>query len=169
MSFKEVFKKINSSPVFRDFKKRNPKAKFYSAFFTLRQAFGNLIEESQQLDYLLGQNKIVTFFLQDEKVKLKKDKLEKKVQDFEAINPNITIDIEELKKIIEKEIQKQKISSEIQEIVAILQRENKKQIWNLIVLFSSFEMLRLHVDMKGKILLSKKESFMDFLQFKKTK
>ncbi|MEM2784911.1 MAG: hypothetical protein QXE93_02055, partial [Candidatus Pacearchaeota archaeon] len=111
--------------------------------------------------------KIVTFFLQDEEVKLKQDELEKKVQNFKGLNKKISIDIEELKDLIEKEIKKQKIKSDIQEIVAILQMENKIQIWNVIVLLSSFEMLRLHIDMQGKIFFSKKESFMDFIKIKK--
>ncbi|MEM2089909.1 MAG: hypothetical protein QXL88_02350 [Candidatus Pacearchaeota archaeon] len=167
MSFKELLKRIETSPEFKNFKKKYPNAKLYSAFFTLRKAFGTIVEDSQQLDYLLGENKIVTFFLQDEEVKLKQDELEKKVQNFKGLNKKISIDIEELKEIIEKEINKQKIKSDIQEIVAILQMENKIQIWNVIVLLSSFEMLRLHIDMQGKIFFNTKESFMDFIKIKK--
>ncbi|MEM4703211.1 MAG: hypothetical protein QXP53_01875 [Candidatus Pacearchaeota archaeon] len=167
MSFKSLLKQVETSSKFREFKKRNPRAKLYSAFFTLRTAFGNLLEDSQQLDYLIGKERIVTFSLQDDQIIMKEDKLEKLVEKFTALKKDITTDIEDIKEIVQKEMKKQKISSEIQEIVAILQRQKENQIWNIIVVLSSLDMLRLHIDIQGKILVNKKESFADIIKFKK--
>ncbi|MCS7134337.1 MAG: hypothetical protein NZ889_00560 [Candidatus Pacearchaeota archaeon] len=166
MSFKELLKKVESSKEFYKFKKNNPTAKLYSAFFTFRKAFGNLLVECEQIDYLVGKTKIKTFFMQNDEVKSKQDILERPVENFQALKKNIKVDIKDIEKILAEEMKKQKIFSEIQEVVAILQRHENKQVWNIIVILSSLDMLRLHIDMDGKILLSKKENLMNLMQFK---
>lgn len=169
MSFKELLKRVESSEEFKKFRKENPKAILYSAFFTFRTAYGNLILDSQQLDYLIDKRKIGTFLIANDRVAHKIDKLEKDADEVEALNKEIKIDLDEVQKIIDKEIKKQKITSQITEIIAILQRLEGKQLWNLIIVLSCLEMLRLHIDMDNKILLNKKENFMDFMKVEKGK
>jgi len=169
MSFKELLKRIESSGEFKKFKKENPKAILYSAFFTFRAAYGNLILDSQQLDYLIDKRKIGTFLMANDQVVHKIDKLEKDADEVKALNKEVKLDLDEVRKIIDKEIKKQKITSQITEIIAILQRLEGKQIWNLIIVLSVLEMLRLHISMDNKILLNKKENFMNFMKVEKGK
>jgi hypothetical protein len=169
MSFKETLEKIEHSAEFKNFKKDNPHAKMYSAFFTMRNAHGNILTDSRQIDYLLGKEKIVTFFIQDDQVKVKMDKLEKPVENFKPLETKIKIELEDVKKMFLEEIKKQKIISDITEAIIILQKVDNKQIWNIIVIFSSFQLLKMHIDMEGKILLDQKENAFDMIHVEKGK
>ncbi|UCD21013.1 MAG: hypothetical protein JSW08_00495 [archaeon] len=169
MSFKELLKQVESNDLFKEFKKKHPKAKLYSAFFTLRKAHGNILLDSQQLDYVIGKKEVFSFFMQNNEVQSKEDKLNKEVKDFKELDKNIKIDIEEVKKIILKEKQKQKISTDFTEMVIILQKLKGKQIWNTLMVLPSLEILRIHIGMDGKILSSKREGFMNFIKVKKGK
>ena len=171
MSFQEVLKKLKTSSEFQLFKKKNKKAFLYSAFFTLRNAFGNLIEETQQLDFFIPPNKVVTFTI-EEKIQHKTEQFKPKGE-ITAINEDIAVDINKLKEIIKKEIKKQKLESfDIDKIIAILQKtrikDKKQQIWNITCLLTGFKMLRLYVDcFNGKILKSEQASIFDFMGVKK--
>lgn len=166
MSFKELLKRVENSQEFKEFKKKYKNAKLYSGFFSLRYAFGTFVTECEQIDYLIDKRNIITFFAEENKIKKKRDILEKPVENFKTLEKKIGVDIEEIKEIIKKEIERQKIFSEIQQVIAILQLHEKKQIWNVMVLFSDLCMLRIHLDMNGNILLSKKENMMDLMRFK---
>jgi hypothetical protein len=81
------------------------------------------------------------------------------------IDEKIKIDLNDVQKIAEKEIEKNKIASKLNKIIAILQMHDEKQIWNVTCIFSSLAMLRLHIDaFSGKILKSEKASMFDFVQ-----
>ena len=167
MSFQKTLEKVESSPEFKEFKKKNPKAKLYSGFFTLRKAFGNMVTDSEQVDYLIGKETIATFLVQDGIIIKKMDKLEKPVEKFTGLDTEIKIDIEKIIPLVEGEIKKQKITSEISKIIAILQKQEKKQIWNIVVVFSSFSLLKLHIDMQGKMIYDEKESVMNWMHVEK--
>jgi len=169
MSFKDTLKEVQKSKDFQEFKKKNPKAKLYSGFFALRKAQGTLVLDAKQVDYLIEGKRIQSFLLTDLEIKGKEDKLEKPVENFEALDENIKLDIEDIKKIVKDELKKQKITAEPQEIIAILQRHEGKQIWNLIIVLGDLELIRLHLDMEGKIILNKKDNFMDFIRVVKGK
>jgi len=164
MSIKTLINTIENSSEFKEFKKKHKKTVLYSAFLLIRQAFGNLIVETQQLDYWLGGEEVAEFFI-DEKanVQFKVDKLEpskEKNRVFTELDKKI-LEVEELDKLIIKEIEKN--SSEVKDvskIICVLQKIENKQVWNITCIIG-LSMLRFHLDMNGKVLESKKGSLFD--------
>ncbi len=171
MSFHKILKQLQTSKEFQEFKKKHKKAFLFSAFFTLTPDFS---VETQQLDFYFSKH-VATFFINQE-IKHKIEEFEPKGKITE-LNKNIKIDIDKLQGIIKKEIEKQKLQAfDLSKIIAILQKANisskkgqqEQQIWNVTCLFSSFKMLRLHVEcFNGKILKSEQASILDFVQVKK--
>ncbi len=191
MSFKELVKKVEASKEFKTFKKENPKSVLYSAFFLMRQAAGNLILENQQLDFWLGnasksgdfghaknkdvfeQEDVASFAFDGEKIQIKKDQLEpahdKKDRSFRELDKNISIDTEDVKKIILKELEKNNFEvKDVSKIILVLQEKEKTQVWNITCIIS-LSMLRIHIDMKGKVLECKKSSLFDMMRVEKGK
>ncbi len=159
MNFKEALKKLEASKEFGDFKKKNPSAYLCAGFFILDfEAKHN----TQQIDFQSGE-KIATFSINDEvALKMEETADKKKIPE---IDEKIKIDLDDVQKMAEKEIEKNKIASKLNKIIAILQMHDEKQIWNATCIFSSLAMLRLHVDaFSGKILKSEKASMFDFVQ-----
>lgn len=159
MNFTEALKKLEESREFRDFKKKNPSACLCAGFFILDLESK---QDVQQIDFQC-EEKIAAFSVADEiSMKMEETADKKKVP---AIKPEIKVDLDDVQEIAGKEIKKQKIASKLNKIIAIMQMHEEKQIWNLTCIFSSFAMLRLHVEcMTGKILKSEKASMFDFVQ-----
>ncbi len=173
MSFKELVKKVESSHEYKTFKKENPKSILYSAFFLMRQAAGNLILENQQLDFWLGKDDVTSFAFDGEKILMKKDQLEpahdKEDRNFRELDKTLSIDTEEVKKIIIKEIEKNNFEiKDVSKIILVLQEKEKTQVWNITCIIG-LSMLRIHADMKGKVLESKKSSLFDMMRVEKGK
>lgn len=164
MSFQDSLKKLKVSKEFKKFKAKNKNAFLFSAFFVLNS---NLELETQQLDYFLAKNKVATFIIEDNKINYKIDEINPQ-NEITALNENIKIDIEKLKEIVKKEIEKKALSEfEINKVIIILQKINGRQLWNLTCLMSSLKMLRLYIDcFNGKIIESKEASVFDFISIK---
>lgn len=165
MSFKELFKKIQSSKEFKSFKEKNKNTFLFSAFFVLLPDFST---EKQQLDYYISEKKkVVTFFIENDQVKHRQEDFKPKDR-ITKLDEKIKIDFPGLQEIIEKEIRKQKLTTfSVNKIIAILQKQKQKQIWNMICLLDGLKMLRIHVDcFNGKIIESKQGSMLDFVQVK---
>ncbi len=169
MSFKKLKEKIESSKEFKDFKKENPKALLYSAFFMLRQACGNLIIETQQLDYWLNHEKVATFFFdENQKIQKKVDQVEPvkegEKREILKLDDEIKVDVDNLQKIIKKELDKNKVGiEEVSKVIAILQKIKDRQVWN-ITCISGLSLYRIHVDEDGKVLENKKESILSMMK-----
>ena len=162
MTFKETLGELKKSEEFKKFKKKHPDSYLYAAFFVL----GSEIDQ-KQLDFYIGEDeKVATFnFSKDEHGKeiITEKEGETVVKTkSEKINEDIKIDTEEIKKIAEKEAEKEGMKME--KIIAILQNINGNQLWNLTVIMPSFFMLRLHIDMSGEIIERKKGSLFDIIQ-----
>lgn len=165
MSFQEALKSLKASPKYKDFRKKNKDAFLFSAFFILNPDF---TLQAQQIDfYSKKDKKSSTFYISD--------KIEQKTEDFEPkgelmpLDEKIKLDIDKLKDIVEKEIDRQKLKAfEIAKIIAVLQKIDGKQIWNLTVLFNSFKILQLHIDcFNGKVLKSEQLSMLDMIRVQK--
>lgn len=172
MSIKTLIKTVEYSEEFKKFKKEHKKAVLYSAFLLIRQAFGNLIVETQQLDYWIGGEEVAEFFLDEEgNIKSKIDKLEpsdEKNRVFTELESKI-FDVEQLDKLILKEIEKNSLEkTQISRIICVLQKIQGKQVWNITCIIG-LTMLRFHVDMKGKVLEVKKGSLFDVMSVEKGK
>ncbi|MCX6742523.1 MAG: hypothetical protein NTX24_05140 [Candidatus Pacearchaeota archaeon] len=167
MTFKELIKKVESSEQFKEFKKKNPKAILYSAFFLMRDAAGNLVIETQQADYWLGTSDVATFIVDEcDKIHHKLDRLESADKRFTALNKTIKVDLDDLKKIIKKEVEKFLGDEALSKAIIVLQKIEGKQVWNITCIMG-FRMLRMHIDMDGKVLKAETGSLMDFLNVQK--
>ena len=174
MSFKKLRENIEKSEEFKKFKKENPKAILYSVFFMLRQAFGNLVIETQQLDYWIGQDKVATFlFDENEKVQLKIDKVEPvkegEKREFVKLEDTVKLDVDDLQEIIKKELGKSKVGiEEVSKVIAVLQKTNGEQVWNITCIVG-LTLYRIHVDEDKKVLDEKKESILSMMKVEKGK
>jgi hypothetical protein len=167
MSFKELIKKVEASEAFKEFKKKHPKAVLYSAFFLMRDAAGNLVIDSQQADYWLGKDEVATFMLDEcNKIQHKLDRLESSDKKFTVLNKTIKVDIDGLTKIIRKEVEKFLGDEPLSKVIIVLQKIEGKQVWNITCIMG-FRMLRMHVDMNGKVSKAETGSLMDFLKVQK--
>ncbi len=165
MNFSSTLKKIESSKEFRHFKKQNKDAYLCVGFFVLD--FEQNLNQ-QQLDYALKNGKIFTFFLNSETngVTFKEaETIKGKEQKLPLLNPDIKVEIEELKKILEKNMEKEKIQNKIIKIIAILQKHENRQVWNLNCILEGMGILQVHIDSgTGKILKFEKKNLFDFIR-----
>ncbi len=174
MSLKKLREQIEKSEEFKEFSKENPKASLYSAFFMLRQACGNLIVETQQLDYWIGHEKVATFlFDENEKVQLKIDQVEpvkeREKREFIKLDDKVKLDVDDLQEIIKEELDKNKVGmNEVSKVIAVLQKTKGKQVWNITCIIG-LTLCRIHVDENGKVLDNKKESILSLMKVKKGK
>lgn len=164
MSFQESLKKLKTSKEFKKFKEKNKKSFLFSAFFILDS---NLDIETQQLDYFLTNKKVAIFIIND-KIKYKTDDFSPSDK-ITALDENIKVDINELKEIIKKEIEKKSLQAfDINKAIVVLQKIKGKQLWNVTCILSNLKILKMHIDcFNGKVLESKETSVFNFISVKK--
>lgn len=164
MSFQESLKKLQTSKEFKKFKAKFKSSFLFSAFFILDS---NLDIETQQLDYFLTNKKVATFII-DDKIEFKTDDFNPQSK-ITALDENIKVDIDKLKEIIRKEIEKKSLQAfDINKVIAILQKIKGKQLWNVTCMLSSLKILKMHIDcFNGRVLESKESSVFDFIQINK--
>lgn len=168
MSFKNLKNQVEKSQEYKKFKNENPKAVLYSAFFMLRQNCGNLIIETQQLDYHVEGKKVATFlFDENEKIQVKIDEVEpaKQGEKQEFLELEKTkLDVDDLQEIIKKELNKNKIGmEEITKVIAVLQNSKGKLFWNITCIIG-LSLYRMHIDEDKKVSESKKESILSMMK-----
>ena len=169
MNFKDTFEKIESSGVFRKFKEENPEAKFCAGFFIL-DFLSN--DNKESLDYMIG-DKIFTFSLIGNEVRMNEDKLMDipNTPKLVPINPEASIEIEELKGMVGERALEEGISSKFHKIIAILQSYEDKEInerrniWNLTCMLEQLIILHVLIDAEtGKFIKFERKSMTDLIK-----
>ena len=160
MKLSELFEKLENSSEFKNFKKKFPKAYFCASFFVFDY---DSSETKKQLDYCVKEGDITTFVI-DEKITSQKAETIKKEKLPEIKKEDIKIDVEEAVEKAKEEIKKMNLIPS--KIIAILQIFNEKPIWNMTCL-SGFSILRLHIEMNGKVSLNEKSSMLDMMKIEK--
>ena len=163
MNFSQTLKQIESSNEFKEFKKEHKDAYLCAGFFVLD------LEQNinqRQLDYSLKNGKIYTFSSSENKVTLKEaETIEGKKEKLPELSKEIKTDLENLKEVVEKRMEKEEIQNKITKIIAILQKHEDKQIWNLTCMMEGFGMLQVHINSEtGEILKFEKRSMFDFVK-----
>lgn len=163
MNFSQTLKQIESSNEFKEFKKEHKDAYLCAGFFVLD------LEQNinqRQLDYSLKNGKIYTFSSSENKVTLKEaETIEGKKEKLPELSKEIKTDLENLKEVVEKRMEKEEIQNKITKIIAILQKHEDKQIWNLTCMMEGFGMLQAHINSEtGEILKFEKRSMFDFVK-----
>jgi hypothetical protein len=167
-NFKETYDKINESKAFQQFKQDHPDAKIVAGFFILDFQSN---DTKSTLDYMDGE-KVFTFQLFDDGgVAIKEDKLiESKSSDqpkLTPIEPNIKVELDELKSIIGTRKLDEGINATINKIIAVLQNHEGKLTWNLTCMLDQLIIIHALIDAKtGEIVKFERKNMMDFIKKK---
>lgn len=165
--FNQVLRRVEGSDEFKNFKKENEDAYLCSGFFVIDFGSNN---ETKQLDYYIPSKNKIASFLVDVGIKFIVDDIfEERKKTLNEINPDIKIGIQEAiniaKETINMENKKGKKKDKINKIIAILQKLDKEQIWNIIGMLGTMEMMLMHIDSQtGKVLKNEKAALTDFLR-----
>ena len=166
MTFAQTYQTITQSKAFERFKQEHPDAELVAGFFIL-----DFVDENNQktLDYKSG-DKIFTFSLnENNEITLKEDELIKNTEapELTKIQPEIKIEIDELKSRVGIRILDEGIKNKIQKIIAVLQIYEEKQIWNLTCMLEGFMIINILIDSNtGEIIKFDKKNMADFIKKK---
>ncbi len=178
--FEHTYERITNSMVFKKFKQENPSIKLCAGFFIL-DFLSN--DTKRSLDYLdENSKKIFTFELNDkDEINFKRDKLIQSEisnklkltplqQKTSEEKPQISVELEELEAIINKEKLDRKISAKVHKIIAVLQNYEKKLTWNLTCMLDQLIIFHVLIDAEDKkIIKFERKNLMDFIKSNKSK
>jgi hypothetical protein len=181
MHFKNVLKEVEESKEFKSWKEKNKKSFLAAMFLTLdfeKMKDNKPRLDQKQVDYASGK-KIAIFHIAEEKGEkkiivteenqeqraVKESKLvgkKVKPRKLEKIKfpKEIKVDIADFESQVRDEMSEKKMQNlKITKIIAVLQMHDNKLIWNLTTIFTSFEILTMHVDIEsGKLFYSDKKN-----------
>lgn len=162
-SFLSTIEEIEKSQAFANFKKKHPDAYFCAGFFVLN--YESQEEQIQkQLDYSLKDGKIFTFILDKEITIKEAETIEGKQQKLPELNKEVKVDLDDVEKILQEELNQKKLKKPLK-VIAILQQHEKKEIWNLNCVLPGMEILRVHIDSEsGNIIKFEKKNMFDFIK-----
>ncbi|MFH1358985.1 MAG: hypothetical protein ABIH37_03800 [archaeon] len=173
MNFKETLEKVESSNAFINFKSEHPNAELCAGFFIL-DFLSN--DNKQSVDYKNNEN-IFTFDINKiGEIFIKQDRLldESTRPKLKKINPEIKVEVDELKSIVGINILDNGISAKLHKIIAVLQNyksditnDEDKVVWNLTCMLEQLIILNIIIDAEtGKILKFERKSMMDMIKKK---
>lgn len=162
----ELLKRLEESEEFKSFKESDEgKDAFLCAGFFVLNFKSNIFDYS--LDFR-NESKIFSFKIpetKDSQIIIQAEDLIQAQKPLEKINPDVQIDIEQLREIVEKELQKNSIKNKLEEIIAVLQNMNGKMLWNLTIMCEGLTIINSHIDSeKGAILKFEKKNLLDFIK-----
>ncbi len=161
MKIQPYVEKLNASPAYKTFEKKNTDAFMVAGFFILDLESG---QNLHQLDYYIPSKRKVAAFTLDKQVTMQlMDMFHGKAP--EKLDAKTNIDLESLSGILKDEMKNRSITEDIKKIIAILQNIKGKKIWNLNCILSGMSILNAHIeDSSGTVLKLEKKSFMDVMQ-----
>ena len=167
-----LYSKLEKSEALKDLKKNNDaKGAFFCAGFFILNFKQNIFEYS--MDFR-DQAKIYTFKLPEDKgdiilqsediIPSKKQLDEIKLEEFKRVK----VDIENIRAIVEKQLEQNKVSNKLEELIAVLQMEDNKLIWNLTCMCEGFTIISMHIDAQsGNVIKFEKRNLLDFVSVRK--
>jgi len=172
MNFQETLQKIQASQAFNNFKQQYPEAELCAGFFILDFLESN--DTKQSIDYKTQKN-IFTFDInKNGEIIQKQDRLldESTRPKLKKINPNINIEVDELKGIAGIQTLENGISAKLHKIIAVLQNykgpitnEEDKTVWNLTCMLDQLIVLNIIIDAEtGRVLKFDRKSMMDMIK-----
>lgn len=159
----QLFDRLKQKSCYEKFINANPEAYLYAIFamFSSAEKEG----DKMQFDFLVEKNNrvaIAEYPFEEVKVSLQEINPKPKKLELSEIN----LDIEDIPEEIQKIQKEKKDKTNITKTIAIL----KEGVWDLNCLTSTVDILKIKIDAKTKECLNfKKESMMNFIQFKKVK
>jgi hypothetical protein len=160
MKVEHYLKKLHGSKEYKKFIDKHKKSRLCAGFFVLDYETG---KHMHQLDYILPNGKIATFFL-DEGVKMKISEQTLK-KELPELKTEIKTDLDSLKGIVEDEMKNRTVTEKIKKVIAILHILDGKPVWNLQCILDGLSLLNVHVnDADKSILKFEKHSLMEFIK-----
>ncbi len=153
--------KLNSSDLFKEFIKENPKAYLCLGFFIIdKEGKG----DQKHLDFYVPQTKKMFSFKIDNNIeKIPVEKISNAIP--EKIGKNIDFNFEEIEQIIVAEMENQKIKNKLQKIIISLQASKGKNFLVCTVFVSMLGLIKIHIDIEqNKIVLFEKKSIFDMIK-----
>jgi len=166
MKLKFYEEKLESSDVFKEFKKENPKAYLCSAFIVVdKEGKNNKIH----LDYFIPEKKeMVSFHLSDEISKVPLETYDDKIPEKVLLNGSLSLG--EIEEIIENKMKVENLTNKIQKIILSLQKINGEDILAGTVFITMLGMIKIKINAKNKNVVDfEKKSLMDIMNVLKRK
>lgn len=163
MNVKHLAEGLENSEIFKNFKKEHPDSFFCAGFFIFD--FKQQREE-YSLDYRSG-SRIFSFniSLETGEITIREEEILDSSQPLEEVNINTKVEIPELRKIAEAQLQKNSVKHSLEKIIAILQNSEGKIIWNLTCMCSDFAVIIIHINAQtGDILKFDSKNLFDFVK-----
>jgi len=154
MNFQFYLEKLHNSDAFKEFISKNSEAYFCSGFFSLDVSDGR--DNQRHIDYYIPLTKKIISFKLDSEDGVKDISQEARFDvegDFtvpEKLNENIDFDLNEIQKLIEEEIVKQKLETKIGKILVSLQRLEEKNLLVCTVFVSRFGLLKVNLGLESE-------------------
>jgi len=175
MNFQFYLKKLQSSNVFKEFMKENPKAYLCSGFFTIDKE-GQ--DNQRHLDFYIPEKEEVFSFKFEgagagEKAgkieKIPVEMINKKAHGKIKLDLGLDFDFGEIEQMIFSEMDAQSMKNKLQKIIFSLQSHEGKNFLVCTVFVSMLGLLKVNIDLEGKqgkpeITLFEKKSFFDLLK-----
>jgi len=163
MNFKSLFLRLERSKEFSEFKEKNPEAFLCAGFFIRDYKDGN---NQSSVDFA-NNGKITTFTPSENSFQIKEEEILDKTRPLSQFSPDIKIDIDQLKELVEKELQKNNINGSLEKIIAVLQANpaGGDAMWNLTCFVEGMKIILVHIDATTQeILKFENRSLFDFVR-----
>ncbi len=134
---KELYKKLTSSKIFKDWRDKN-KDSFLCSYIVI---------DKTQFDFY-NKNNTITSFTMGDNIEIKEnEKIFKKTELKELKLDNITLTKKQALEIIKEKYPKEKFTKEI-----IILQNTGEPFWNITIITSSLKILNIRIDMNKKII-----------------
>ena len=166
MEFKEYLDKLNKSKEYKEFLTNNKEAYFFSGFFSIDNEGKDLPQVN--FDFYIPSSKDIFSFKLGDKIELTKiDNFDKRIP--EELSLNFNFKLEEFQTLIIKEMEKKEVNNKVKKFLFSYQSLSKKPYLLATVFLSNFGLLKTHIDIKDKKIISfEKSSILDMMKiFKK--
>jgi|TARA_B100001971_G_C18204604_1_gene546766 hypothetical protein len=138
LDFKAILKKLDTSPKYQTYLKKNSDAYITSAIYM----------EDWQVNSFSPKTKLITIFKIDTKIN-SKTVTEKRT--FPKLNTNLKLDLKDALKILKKQLSKFYSSETFTKTIIIIQQSEEPE-WNITKLSSSVKILNIRISaLSGKI------------------
>lgn len=162
MKIQPYIQKLESSEVFKKFRKDFEESFLVAGFFVLDYETGTNIH---QIDYYVPSKKKVAAFNLDGHVEVKLLDMLNKTKTPEKLDIDTKVDLDALKGILEDEMKNRNMTESIKKCVAVIQTVEGKKLWILNCILSGMEILKAHVDDETRTVLKmEKSSMLDYVK-----
>lgn len=164
MNFQFYVEKLENSPEYKKFKTEFPDAFPCSCFFLVDKQRN---DNKQHFDFFLPkEKKIMSFQLENNQI-VPIQEVEKELEEISLKND---FDFNEIEKLIEQEMEKNKMKKDIQKMLFSLQRVNGKDYLIGTIFIPKLGMLKVNIDVKEKKITDfEKRSLLDMMNIFKKK